>query len=219
MTQTNSTATTAGTTRALLGCGVAAGPLYVVVAAAQVLTRDGFDMTRHPVSLLSNGDLGWIQIANFVVTGLLTVACAAGMRRALDGGRGRTWGPLLVGVYGAGVFAGGIFVADPVDGFPPGTPAGAPQVLSWHGMLHFVFGGLGFLAVIAACMVFAVRYASLGRRGWAAYSAATGVIFLATYAATMTGAGQAWAMVALYVGVLLAWTWVSVTAGRLITRR
>ncbi len=126
---------------------------------------------------------------------------------------------MLVGIYGAGVFAGGIFVADPVDGFPPGTPAGPPQAVSWHGMLHFAFGGLGFLALIAACLVFARRYAGLGQRGWAAYSAATGVIFFATYAATMTGSGQGWTMVALYVGVLLAWTWISAIAGRLMTRR
>jgi len=41
----------------------------------------------HPVSVLSNGDLGWIQIASFVTNGLLFAACAVGMRRALRGGR------------------------------------------------------------------------------------------------------------------------------------
>jgi hypothetical protein len=48
----------------------------------------GVDLSRHPLSLLSLGDLGWIQIANFVVTGVLYVACAVGMRRALGPGPG-----------------------------------------------------------------------------------------------------------------------------------
>ncbi len=77
-------------TRALLACGVVAGPLYVVVGLIQALTRDGFELGRHPLSLLSNGDLGWIQIINFLVTGLLTVACAVGMRWVLQPGRGGT---------------------------------------------------------------------------------------------------------------------------------
>src|SRR6266498_3659212 len=84
-----------GVTRSLLGWGVVAGPLYVAVWLAQALTRDGFDLRRHPASVLSNGDLGWIQITNFLVTGLLTVAFAVGMRRTLVGGLGGIWGPRL----------------------------------------------------------------------------------------------------------------------------
>ena len=38
-------------------------------------------------------DLGWIQITTFVVTGLLWVAFAVGMRRVRHPGRGGTWGP------------------------------------------------------------------------------------------------------------------------------
>jgi Protein of unknown function (DUF998) len=55
-------------TRALLAGG-GAGPLFILVGLLQAFTRDGFDLRRHPLSLLSNGDLGWIQIANFIVTG------------------------------------------------------------------------------------------------------------------------------------------------------
>jgi hypothetical protein len=95
---TTTDTSTTGTTRALLACGVAAGPLFVVVGLAQMLTRDGFDPLRHPLSLLSLGDLGWIQIANFVLAGGLFVACAVGMRRVMRPGRGGTWGPLLGGV-------------------------------------------------------------------------------------------------------------------------
>jgi hypothetical protein len=63
--------------------GIVAGPLFLVVWALQAFTRDGFDPGRHPLSLLSLGDLGWIQIANFVATGALFVACAVGLRHRI----------------------------------------------------------------------------------------------------------------------------------------
>jgi uncharacterized protein DUF998 len=61
-------------TRALLVCGVVAGPLFTVVGLTQAFTRPVFDLTRHALSLLENGNLGWIQIGNFLLTGLLFVA-------------------------------------------------------------------------------------------------------------------------------------------------
>ncbi|HEU5353283.1 MAG TPA: DUF998 domain-containing protein [Actinocrinis sp.] len=74
-------------TKSLLGYGVIAGPFYVVTSLAQALTRDGFDPTKHAWNLLSNGALGWIQITNFLLTGLMTIAAAVGLRRALGGAR------------------------------------------------------------------------------------------------------------------------------------
>ena len=129
--------------RALLACGVAAGPLFVLVALAQAVLRAGFDPNDHPVSLLSLGDLGWIQITNFIVAGLLFVACALGMRRALHPGRAGTWGPWLVGAFGVSLVLGGVFVADPALGFPPGTPEGTADDMTWHGVLHAIRSGGG----------------------------------------------------------------------------
>jgi len=76
-----------GSTRALLTCGIVAGPLYIVMVVLQMLTRDGFDISRHPASMLSNGDQGWIQIATFAVSGLLFVAYAIGIYRMPDPAR------------------------------------------------------------------------------------------------------------------------------------
>jgi hypothetical protein len=138
---------------------VVAGPLFIVVALLQAFTRPGFELARHPLSLLSLGDLGWIQIANFVIIGLMLTAAAAGMRRVLHAGPGKAWGPWLIGAFGVSLVAGGVFVADPAFGFPPGTPDGAPDQLSWHGTLHAVAPVVGFLSLIAACFVFARRFA------------------------------------------------------------
>ena len=45
-------------TKSLLGYGVIAGPLYVIVALSQALTRDGFDLSRHAWSSLALGGPG-----------------------------------------------------------------------------------------------------------------------------------------------------------------
>jgi len=206
-----------GTTRALLAGGVLAGPLYILVALIQGFTRQGFDLSRHDVSLLSNGDLGWIQITNFLVTGLLVIAGAVGMQQALPSGKARTWGPLLVGVYGLGLIGAGIYAADPAFGFPPGTPEGSPAAISLHGLMHFVSAAVGFFSLIAACFVFARRFAALGQRSWAAYSVITGVVFFAGFFGVASGSGRSWTVIGFWIAVVLAWSWISAMAVRLLT--
>lgn len=98
-----SSKTTHQATRVLLARGAIAGPFYVVVGLIEAFIRDGFDIRRHMLSLLSNGDLRWIQIANFLIAGILTVAFATGMRRVWPDGRGGVWGPLSIGIYGLGL--------------------------------------------------------------------------------------------------------------------
>jgi hypothetical protein len=159
-------------TARLLTAGIVAGPLFLVAWALQAFTRDGFDPGRHPLSLLSLGDLGWIQIANFVVTGALFVVCAVGLRHVLHPRQGGTWGPRLVAALGAGLMVAGVFVTDAGAGFPAGAPAGAPK-MSWHGALHEVGYVVVMLSWTAACLVFRRRFAALGQRGWARACVAT----------------------------------------------
>jgi hypothetical membrane protein len=209
-----------GSTRTLLICGIVAGPLYIVVVVLQMLTRDGFDISRHPASMLSNGDQGWIQTANFVVSGLLFVASAIGLHRVLgpSAGRGGTLGPRLLGVFGAGMVAAAVFSADPADGFPPGTPAGPPQTISGAGMLHFLVAGLAFVALIAACFVFARRAAAGGERGRAAFGAATGALFLVAWMSVFALQGSRPANVAFALAIALALIWTSFLAADHRTR-
>ena len=186
-------------TRRLLAGGAVAGPLFLGVALVQVLTRDGFDLGRHPISLLSVGDHGWIQIANFIVAGALSIGLAVGLRRIRHG----LVGPVLVGLYGAGLVVGGVFVADPGLGFPPGAPEGIPTEFSWHAMVHNVAPVVAFNAIIVACVVFAVRFARSRSRAWAAYSLATGLVALAVVA-WPTQAGISWRLA---VAITLTFTW------------
>jgi hypothetical protein len=191
------------------------------VGAIEAFIREGFDPTRHDLSLLANGEWGWFHITLLVLTALLTVAGAVGMRRVLRGGRGSTWGPLLIGVYGLGLIGAGVFVADPAGGFPPKLPASAYGTVSWHGLLHFVSGGIGFLGLIAACFVFARRFSSLGERKWAAFSVGTGVLYFSAFfgiaiGSQQSGANLTFVVLAFSAAVVLGWAWVSAVAPRLM---
>jgi hypothetical membrane protein len=201
------------TSSMLLRAGMVAGPLYIGLALTQILIREGFDVRRHALSLLSNGELGWIQIGNFLVCGLLVVAGAMGVHRQLAGQKAGTWGPMLLGLYGAGLIGAGVFVADPGRGFPPGTPD--PVSMSRDGLLHFAFGGIGFYALIAACLVFARRFRSEGRPGWAAYSVLTGLGFLVSFAAIASGSTSTAVLLAFYAAVAWIWVWHTLVLARL----
>lgn len=197
-------------TKSMLGYGIIAGPIYVTVSLAQALTREGFDLSRHAWSQLSNGDLGWLQITNFVVVGLMTVAGAIGLGRALRGGLGATWASRLLAVYGASLIAAGVFRADPGGGFPVGSPA--EPVTSWHGMLHFLAGGIGFVAFVGACLVVARRYAAERRPGWAVFSRIAGIWLLVAFIGVAAGGGRSATVLAFVTAVILAWTWLSAVA-------
>ena len=189
----------------LLLCGVLVGPIYVITGLAQALTREGFDMKKHALSQLSNGRLGWIQIANFLISGILVIAGAFGLRKILKGSRAGTWGPLLLGVYGLGLIGAAIFIADPGNGFPPGVTA--PKTISTSGLLHFVFGGVGFYALIAAGFVFARRFRGLKQNGWAAYCIITAVGFLLSFGLIASGSKSSAILLQFYFAVLWVWIW------------
>lgn len=142
------------------------------------------------------------------------IAFCVGLKRFLSSGPGRTWGPLLLGVYGVGLIGAAFFSADPALGFPPGTPPGPPRTITTHGLLHFVCGGIGFLGLIASCMVFARRFASFKEASWACYSALTGIIFLAAFFGIASGSGKPAIILSFYAAVFLAWSWITALAVR-----
>lgn len=191
----------------LLIAGAAAGPLHVGVGVLQALFREGYDPTRHPLSVLSNGSMGWIQIANFLASGLMVLAGSVGLWQALRSSRGGMLGPLLLAVYGVGLIGAGVFVADPMPDFPPGAAAPSGG-LSSSGALHFMSGGIGFFGLIGACLVFAAHFLLAGRWVWALYSGLTGVAFLAAFMAIASGSQQRWVILAFTAAVAAAWAWI-----------
>src|SRR5690348_3399225 len=185
-------------TKSLLGYGVVAGVVFEASILIQGLTRHGFRIAHDDASLLSNGPLGWIQVATFLLAGAMTIAAAAGVRRATAS----RWAPRLIGIYGAGLIGAGLFSADPAYGFGPGAPLGRATHISWHGAGHLISAGIGFIALIAACFVVARYFSRQGRRGLAGYSRFTGVAFGAAFAGVATGSSSSAIVLPFYAAVL-----------------
>jgi Protein of unknown function (DUF998) len=207
-------------TRWLLSGGVIGPALLVVLCVIEGAIRPDYDPMRVFVSQLSLGDQGWLQIANFVVSGLLIVAFAVGLRRVVPSGRASRWGPILLGLVGLGLIVSGVFVTDPALGYPPGTPPGLTQNPSWHGSLHllgalFVFGGLSITS-----FVFARRFQAQTDRRWARYSVATGIGMLAVFVAANLGASGVAGLGDIAgalqrVAILIGFGWIAALAARL----
>ncbi len=201
-------------TRSLLGYGPLAGTIYVSSTLIQGLTRRGFSIPHDDASLLANGPLGWIQIATFLVAGAMTIAAAVGVHRALPS----RWASRLIGLYGAGLMAAGVFRADPADGFGPGAPVGKATHISWHGDGHLIAASIGFIAMIAACFVVARCLSRAGHRGIAIYSRITGVAFLAAFAGVTTGSSSPVIVLPFYAAVTVVFAWLAIVCVHLYRR-
>jgi hypothetical protein len=206
-------------TRALLGCGVVAGPVYVTVALTQALTRDGFDLARHRFTALTAGDLGWIHKSNMVLVGVLTVLVAVGVARVLRTGRGAVWGPRLLGLFGVAYIVGGALTADPAAGFPPGAASEMVRTTA-QGAVQNASRGASTVLLIATSVVIAWHFAATGHRGWAwfygLYGAAVPIVFAALVAVNSVVGSYPYASAVVFLAT--PWIWVTVLAVHLYGR-
>lgn len=198
----------AAVTRSLLGYGVIAGSFYLAVGLIQAFVRDGFDFGRHPLSVLANGPGGWAQTTNFALTGLMVLAAAVGFARVL-GPKSRATGWFL-GAFGASMIAAAVFPADPMDGFPIGTPVGPPTSMSTTGMLHFIFGTLGFTALGISCFVAARAMSRRGAPSLARLSLTSGVVVLLAFFGGGAFSSSSAGIVGIWVAVVAGWAWLAV---------
>jgi hypothetical membrane protein len=201
-------------TRFLIACGVIGPLLFILVFLIEGVTRSNYHAWHNFVSDLSMGQQGWEQIGNFLVCGVCVLCFAAGLRRVLRSGKGSVWGPILFGLFGLALIVVGLFVTDPVGG--PSTA---------HGTVHNDVTLLVFLTLIAACFVLARRFAGdPAWRGWAPYSAITGVLVALFFIATNVAAllEQNGTLQGAPIGLLqrtaisIGWGWVALVAFRLL---
>ncbi|WP_405607434.1 DUF998 domain-containing protein [Streptomyces sp. NBC_01511] len=209
----NSATSIRPSTRALLGAGIVAGPLFLGVGVIQGLTREGFDFTRNAISQLSLGSLGWIQVVSFLIAATLMVCGAIGMHRAMRGTPGGVWVPRLIGVLGVAFLVSGIFKADPGKGFPAGTPVDSAGSISTHGAVHLVVGMVGYLALCAAFFIVARHFAAEDRRGWAIACRIVPVLVFAGFV------GSSSAVLSFTAGAGLGLLALSAVTARLLTTR
>jgi hypothetical protein len=202
-------------TRLLLWCGIIGPAIFVTAFLIEGATRAGYDPLRLPISLLSLGDLGWMQTANFILDGALLIAFALGLRRSIaPSGWPSRFGPALVGLLGLGLFGAGLFPTDPGGGYPPGIRA---TVSGSTGTEHDVSTLLVFGALIAGCFILSRHFAVLGQTRWATYSAITGAFVLVGFVLMVIGFNGTndvtpVAGLVMRLTVIVGWSWVGFLA-------
>jgi hypothetical membrane protein len=157
--------------------GIIGPALFVGVFMLESLLRPGYNPLSMYVSALSLGPRGWLQIANFIVFGLLLLVFAARTAVELPNGKASRGGPILLSILGVCYLLSGPFVMDPF-----GTPQ---NQMTLHGTLHGIFGGIVFTLMPITCFVFLRRFRAEARwgrlRAWTLVLgsiSAVGVIFL-----------------------------------------
>jgi hypothetical protein len=157
--------------------------------------------------VLANGPGGWIQTANFVLTGIMVIAAAVGLRRAL--GPGARAMSLFLAVYGSSMIVAAVFRADPMDGFPAGTPNGPPTSITTTGLVHFAAGALGFVSLAVSCLFAARTMSRRGARGLARLSLISGIVILLGFFGGMAIPNSS-PVLGIWIAVVVGWTWLAV---------
>lgn len=207
-------------TKALLSCGAIACPLFIILVLIEGAIRPNYNSFLYPLSSLSIGDTGLIQISNFIFTGILLVIFSLGLKQVCNSDKEKFRGPLLIRSVGIGLIGAGIFVTDPIFGYPPDKSLVLRQ-FTFHGHLHDGFSMLVFICLPWACFVFRKYFIAKGKKGWANYSAFTGYAMIATFIFTSMGFKQLSGFVN-YAGmfqrlcVSIGWTWMTLLSLHLV---
>jgi hypothetical protein len=172
-------------TRWLLIFGAMAGLIFTIAWFFEGLACVKYEWMQHAISTLSLCEFGWTQDANFMVTGLLTLALTFGVRNTLRPRGGSIWGPILFGIVAIGFIGDGFFVTDPLNSHPAGTPP-LPLPPTLHGRLHLLFAAFVF-CLPAACFVLARLFEDQNEHSWSIYSKVTGISFIIVYSLVIAG--------------------------------
>lgn len=189
----------AAITRSMLGWGVVAGPFYLVFGVLLALTRDGFELSRHALSLLTLGAGGWLQILNFTLTGIMVGVAGWGLLRALD----KRGAGIAVIVAGAAILLAGVFRPDPVDGFP----AGAEEAVSVSGMLHLALGAVEFVAFAVAASLLARLFVTRAEPAGATWSRIAAVVITLAFAVGAALSSGPAGVALLWLAVVVGFAW------------
>lgn len=177
----------------LLFVGAAGSVAFNATYVLDGLARTGYDPLRQPMSALSLGPGGWVQVLNFIAFGVIGCVSAAGWRATLTPGLGATWYPRLRVLAGLAMIAAGVFTQDPGAGYPVGIPALARP--STHALVHQLVSYVSLTTIVVELVILARRFAREPRwRGWATATVLAAVLMmacLATFGALMAQGGPA----------------------------
>jgi hypothetical membrane protein len=152
--------------------GIVGPVLFTATYMAQeFFRRDEYSPVAEPVSALEAGPNGWVQQANFVVFGLLTIAFALGLHRGVRPSGAGVLGPALMFVSGIGLLLAAVFpLREDAAGvtYDPGS---------------HVVAGITFFATSAAALIVLSRRLARDHRwqGIALYVRTAGILGVASF--------------------------------------
>ena len=136
--------------RQLAWAGIIGPTLFVGIFMLEGWLRPSYEPLKMYVSELSLGLRGWIQIANFVVFGLLLLVFTRAVAAEFQSGKASRGGIILLTILAICFLISGPFVMD-----PPSTPQ---NQMTFQGTLHGIFGAIVFLLMPVSCFVFLRRF-------------------------------------------------------------
>jgi hypothetical membrane protein len=156
----------------LAWAGILGPVLFTATYMAQELfRRDEYSPVAEPVSALEAGPHGWVQQANFVVFGVLTLAFAVGLNRGVRQSRAGVVGPALLSVSGIGLLLAAVFPLREDAAGVTYDPGG-----------HVVAGVMFFLSSAVGLIAVSRRLTSDPRwRSIATYTLGSGLVALAGF--------------------------------------
>lgn len=190
-----------GNAATLLISGMVSTALFLAVVLIEGLLRSGYDPIYHTGSELELGGRGWIMRGAFLCMAAGMMACAVGIYQSLN----TVAGAGLIAIFGFGLVIPGVFVPDPIRGYPPGAPSTPGAALSWRHHVHHASAPVMFVALFSACIVISTRLAGI----WTLYTEGTAVVGFVL----MVWTARAYAKDAGNTGlvqralILVSWTW------------
>ncbi|MGM0867496.1 MAG: DUF998 domain-containing protein [Bacillota bacterium] len=176
-------------TKKLLISGIIAGPLFTLSWLIAGATREGYSPLRHPISSLSIGNLGWTQITTFLVVGILLLGFAIALMRIAKSQGVSVWGARIIAICAIGLIGAGLFVTDPLSGYPPGLHT-LRENRSLLGILHDFFSAFLFIGFPFAAYKFARIFMKKKETVWAIYTFVSGFTFICFFIMSSMGFGQ-----------------------------
>jgi hypothetical membrane protein len=159
---------------ALATAGIVGPILFAVVFVVQGLFRLGeYSPTAEPVSALEAGPNGWVQQANFVLFGVLTIAYAVGLHLGVRPSRAGIAGPAVIVLSGVGLVLAATFPLREDAAGLTYDPGG-----------HYLVGLVFFLSIGVGLVALSPRLARDPKwRALTGYTLLTGVALLVMFLA------------------------------------
>jgi hypothetical protein len=140
----------------------------------------------------------------------MVLAAAVGFSR-VPGPRSRSV-TYFLGAFGLAMIVAAVFPADPVDGFPPGTPKGPPNSITTTGLVHFASGALGFLSLVISCFLAAWALRRRRLSSLSLFSLVSGLAILVGFFGTFV---LPVGIMGIWFAVVMGWLWLAILSLRL----